>query len=53
MLLMIGLYVSIVRSGASISVVAAAFGSAVSLAIASLWLYRRKAAGRAQVGQPG
>ena len=53
MLLMIGLYISIVRSGASISVVAAAFGSAVSLAIASLWLYRRKAAGRAQVGQPG
>ena len=47
MLLMIALYISVVRSGASISVVAAAFGSAVSVAIACLWFYRRRAASRA------
>jgi MFS transporter, LPLT family, lysophospholipid transporter len=55
MLLMIGLYISIVRGGASISVVAAACGSAVSVAIACLWLYRRKTASRAraQASQAG
>jgi LPLT family lysophospholipid transporter-like MFS transporter len=42
MLLMIGFYISIVRAGASISVVAASFGAAVSLAIACLWIYRRR-----------
>jgi LPLT family lysophospholipid transporter-like MFS transporter len=53
MLLMIGLYISIVRGGASISAVAAVFGSAVSLAIGCLWLYRRNAASRAQVSRAG
>ncbi len=43
MLLMIGLYISIVRSGASITVVAAVVGAAVSLAIGCLWMYRRRA----------
>jgi MFS transporter, LPLT family, lysophospholipid transporter len=43
MLLMLGLYIWIVRGGASISVVAAGFGAAVSLAIACLWIYRRRA----------
>ena len=48
MLLMIGLYISIVRAGAPIPVVAAGFGAAVSIAIGCLWLYRRNSA-RAQV----
>jgi len=41
-LLMIGLYMSILRAGAHISVIAAAFGAAVSFAIGCLWLYRRR-----------
>jgi LPLT family lysophospholipid transporter-like MFS transporter len=52
MLLMIGFYISIVRAGASISVVAASFGAAVSLAIACLWIYRRRST-RAQAGAAG
>ena len=52
MLLMIGLYISIVRAGASISVVAASFGAAVSLAIACLWIYRRRST-RARAGPVG
>lgn len=48
MLLMIGLYITVVRSGASISVVATALGSIVSLAIACLWVYRRRTSGRVQ-----
>ena len=43
-LLMIALYTWVVRAGASITVVAAAFGVAVSLAIGCLWLYRRRVA---------
>lgn len=40
-LVMIGLYTWVVRAGASITAVAAAFGVGVSLAIGALWLYRR------------
>jgi MFS transporter, LPLT family, lysophospholipid transporter len=40
--LMIGLYTWVVRAGASITVVAAAFGVGVSLAIGGLWVYRRR-----------
>ncbi len=40
-LVMIGLYTWVVRAGASITAVAAAFGIGVSLAIGALWLYRR------------
>ena len=43
-LLMIGLYTWVVRAGAAIAVVAAAFGVAVSLAIGALWFYRRRSA---------
>ena len=42
MLLMIGLYISIVRGGAPIGAVAAGFGGAVAVAIGCLWIYRRR-----------
>lgn len=41
MLLMIGLYTVVVRAGTPIVAIAAAFGAALSLAIASLWVHRR------------
>ena len=40
MLLMIGAYTVIMRAGASVIVVAAGFGAAMSIAIAALWWSR-------------
>jgi hypothetical protein len=40
MLLMIGAYTVIMRAGASVIVVAAGFGAALSIAIAALWWSR-------------
>lgn len=49
-LVMIGLYTWMVRSGASITAVAGAFGVGVSLAIGALWLYRRSRAQESRAG---
>jgi len=42
MLVMIGLYTGVMRAGASVTVVAAGFGAALSLAIGGLWWYHRR-----------
>jgi LPLT family lysophospholipid transporter-like MFS transporter len=53
MLLMIGAYTVIIRAGASVILVAAGFGAALSIAIAALWWSRvreRRLAGAVVTG---
>ena len=46
MLLMIGLYTVLARSGLAVTTLAAGFGGFLSLSVAGLWLYRRAQPGR-------